>query len=49
YLVSCGLLTGAIGSVVLNSTGVFMGTLLCAASSQAVNQIMEKERDGNMT
>ncbi|KAF4654962.1 Protoheme IX farnesyltransferase, mitochondrial [Perkinsus chesapeaki] len=28
--------------------GIFTGTLLCAASSQAINQMMEKDRDANM-
>ncbi|KAF4714631.1 Protoheme IX farnesyltransferase, mitochondrial, partial [Perkinsus olseni] len=47
YLVSCGLLDG-ISGVLLGSAGVFSGTLLCAASSQVINQMMEKERDANM-
>ncbi|KAF4705381.1 Protoheme IX farnesyltransferase, mitochondrial, partial [Perkinsus olseni] len=47
YLVSCGLFDG-ISGVLLGSAGVFSGTLLCAASSQVINQMMEKERDANM-
>ncbi|KAF4673573.1 Protoheme IX farnesyltransferase, mitochondrial [Perkinsus olseni] len=47
YLVSCGLLDG-ISGVLLGSAGVFSGTLLCAASSQVINQMMEKGRDANM-